>query len=49
MQSALEEQLNLKEDQCFILDLGPDEQAARDSATVLGAGLPEGKKGVVVV
>jgi len=49
MQSALEEQLNLAEDQCFILDLGPDEQAARDSATVLGAGLPKGEKGMVVV
>ena len=49
MQSLLEEHLNLKEDQCIIVDLGPDESAARDAATVLGQSLPRGESGVVVV
>ncbi|HTV47687.1 MAG TPA: CRISPR-associated endonuclease Cas2 [Phycisphaerae bacterium] len=49
MQTALEEELNLKDDQAIILDLGPDEEAARESATVLGESLPKGETGVVVV
>jgi CRISPR/Cas system-associated endoribonuclease Cas2 len=36
MQTALEECMNLKEDQTMIIDLGPDETAARAAATVLG-------------
>lgn len=49
MQSQLEEVMNLKEDQCVIVDLGPDEVVARDAATVLGPSLPKGETGVVVI
>ena len=49
MQSDLEEQMNLKEDQCVIIDLGPDEQSARESATVLGPALPQMENGMVVI
>jgi hypothetical protein len=49
MQSQLEEVMNLKEDQCVIVDLGPDEVVAREAATVLGASLPKGETGVVVI
>jgi CRISPR-associated protein Cas2 len=45
MQSRLEEAMNLKEDQLVIIDLGPNEDAARDAATVLGPSLPVGEKG----
>jgi len=38
-----------KEDQVLVVDLGGNEGAARDSATVLGPGLPEGESGVVVI
>ncbi len=40
MQSDLEQELNLKEDQAIILDLGPNEKEARSAVTVLGAPLP---------
>lgn len=49
MQTRLEEEMNLKEDQLIIVDLGPNEAAARESATVLGPSLPEGESGVVVI
>jgi len=49
MQSQLEEAMNLAEDQVMIIDLGPDEDQARQAATVLGPGLPPGDKGMVVV
>jgi CRISPR-associated protein Cas2 len=49
MQTALEAELNLNDDQVIIIDLGPDEQSARDAATVLGESLPKGENGVVVV
>jgi CRISPR-associated protein Cas2 len=49
MQSQLEEHMNLKEDQCVIVDLGPNEEEARAAATVLGPSLPKGETGVVVV
>ena len=49
MQSQLEEHMNLKEDQCVIVDLGPNESAAREAATVLGPSLPKGETGVVVI
>ena len=49
MQSHLEEHMNLAEDQALILDLGPDEQSAREAATVLGPSLPAGQTGVVVI
>jgi CRISPR-associated protein Cas2 len=49
LESAAREILNLKEDQLLIVDLGANEEAARESATVLGAALPEGESGVVVI
>lgn len=39
MQSALEEEMNLKLDQALILDLGSDEKASREAAAVLGLAL----------
>ena len=49
MQSELETELNLKADQCIIIDLGADEQSARDAVAVLGESLPTAQTGVVVV
>jgi CRISPR-associated protein Cas2 len=49
MQRDLEESMNLKEDEAMILDLGPDESAAREAATFLGQGKPEADKGIVVI
>ena len=49
MQSELETELNLKADQCIIIDLGADEQSARDAVAVLGESLPKAQTGVVVV
>ncbi|CAB4243824.1 CRISPR-associated endoribonuclease Cas2 [Methylacidimicrobium sp. AP8] len=49
LQSELEEQMNLSEDQAVILDLGASEQEARKAATVIGHSLPEQYGGVVVV
>ncbi|MEQ8784799.1 MAG: CRISPR-associated endonuclease Cas2 [Pirellulaceae bacterium] len=49
MQTKLEDAMNLKEDQTIIIDLGSDEDLARQSAVVLGPNLPECDKGVVVV
>jgi CRISPR-associated protein Cas2 len=48
MQTALEAELNLKEDQCLILDLGGDKTAARDAAVTLGESLPE-RRGTMTV
>ena len=49
MQTQLEEAMNLKADQLMIIDLGGDEESARDAATVLGPRLPESDSGMVVV
>jgi len=49
MQGRLEEAMNLKEDQCVIVDLGPNEEAARDAATTLGPSLPSGDTGLLVI
>ncbi len=49
MQSELETELNLKADQCIIIDLGADEQSARDAVAVLGESLPKAQTGVVVI
>ncbi|HXE52052.1 MAG TPA: CRISPR-associated endonuclease Cas2 [Tepidisphaeraceae bacterium] len=49
MQAHLEEHMNLKEDQALILDLGPNEEAAREAATTLGPALPQARGGMVVV
>jgi CRISPR-associated protein Cas2 len=49
LQTELEEQMNLHEDQALLLDLGPDEPSAREAAVVLGQSLPEMQRGTVVV
>ncbi len=49
LENAAREVLNLKEDQLLIVDLGGNEDAARGAATVLGASLPEGDCGTVVI
>ena len=49
MQSQLEECMNLKEDNCMIVDLGPNEEFARDAVAVLGPSLPPAQAGVVVI
>lgn len=49
LQANLEEQLNQREDQVLILDLGPNEKEAREAATVIGQPLPEQDSGMVIV
>lgn len=49
LQADIEDVLNLKEDQALIIDLGPDEERARESASVVGQPLPESKSGTVVI
>jgi hypothetical protein len=49
MQTALEEEMNLKEDQVVIVDLGPNEDTARLATDIIGPKLPEPASGVVVV
>ncbi len=49
MQTQLETELNLKADQTIIIDLGADEESAREAVTVLGESLPKAQTGVVVV
>jgi CRISPR-associated protein Cas2 len=45
LQTALENEMNLKEDQAVLIDLGPDEDVARANAVTLGPSLPLGGKG----
>jgi len=49
LETALRDTMNLKEDQVLIVDLGGNEDAARDSSTFLGVGVPEQESGVVVI
>lgn len=49
LENALRETMNLKEDQVLIVDLGGNEEAARQSAVSLGQSLPEADSGMVVV
>ncbi len=49
MQTDLETEMNLKDDQVLIVDLGSDEEGARRAATILGRSLPEPDTGTVVV
>jgi CRISPR-associated protein Cas2 len=49
LQTDLERQMNQKEDQAMILDLGPNEKEAREAVTVIGQPLPEQDSGIVVV
>jgi len=49
LENTAREVLNLKEDQLLIVDLGGNEEAARESATVVGQSLPEAESGMVVI
>ena len=49
MRTDLEDEINQKEDQVIILDLGPNEKEARKAATVLGLPLPEAESGILVI
>jgi CRISPR-associated protein Cas2 len=49
LQSDLEEEMNQKEDQVVLLDLGPNEQGVREAATVIGQALPDQDGGIVVI
>lgn len=49
LETALRETMNLKEDQVLIVDLGGNEDAAREASAFLGAGVPEPESGMVVI
>lgn len=49
LEVALRETMNLKIDQVLIVDLGGDEDSAKESSTFLGTGIPESESGVVVI
>ena len=49
LEGDIKAEINQKEDQVIILDLGPDEKAARASAQVIGPALPESYGGLVVI
>jgi CRISPR-associated protein Cas2 len=49
MESDLKAEMNLKEDQALILDLGGDEKGARGAAAIIGQPLPQAASGVVVI
>lgn len=49
MENDLREVVNLNVDQVLIVDLGSNEEAAREAATVLGEALPEQDAGMVVI
>jgi len=49
MQRDLEAEMNQKEDQAVIVDLGPDEEQARQAITVIGPSLPPMQKSVTVI
>jgi CRISPR-associated protein Cas2 len=49
MQSDLEAQMNLRDDQALIIDMGSDENASRDATSIVGQPLPQQKGGMVVV
>lgn len=49
MQSDLENEMNLKEDQALILELGEDETASRQAATTIGQSLPKQNGRTVVI
>lgn len=49
LENAAREVLNLREDQLLIVDLGSNEEAAREATTVLGQSLPNSESGMVVI
>jgi CRISPR-associated protein Cas2 len=49
MQTDLENEMNLKEDQALILELDTDEAASRQAVTTIGTPLPKQDSGMVVI
>lgn len=49
LENDLREVINMKEDQILVIDLGSNEEAARDAAKVLGERLPEAMESMVVI
>lgn len=49
LENDLKEVLNLKVDQVLIVDLGGNEEAARESSAFLGAGVPQQESGTIVI
>lgn len=49
LQYKIEEEMNQKEDQVVIIDLGIDEKAARAAVVVMGKSLPKQERGFVVI
>lgn len=49
LEEALKAVMNQRDDQVLIVDLGGDEEAARDAVFVLGQGMEEPAGGTVVV
>lgn len=49
MQSELETEMNLREDQALVIELGDDEGRSREMATAIGQSLPEQESGTVVI
>ena len=49
LQSDLEAEMHLREDQVIILDLGANEEGIREGVTVIGQSLPEMDSGMVVI
>lgn len=49
LESSLKDAINQKDDQVLMVDLGANEDAARQAAVVLGQSMPEPNSGMVVV
>lgn len=49
MQADLENEMNLKEDQALVIELGDDEGRSREMATTISQSLPEQESGAVVI
>ena len=49
MQADLENEMNLKEDQALVIELGDDEGRSREMATTIGQSLPKQESGAVVI
>ncbi len=49
MQSELENEMNLKEDQALVLELGENEDTSRQAVTTIGESLPKQDSGTVVI
>jgi len=49
LQSNLEEEINLREDQVIIINMGANERAARGAATVIGQSLDMQDEKIIVI